>query len=138
MKRGQKESVILKFANPFLVFPQQEGFSRYELIRKLAGTLVDKGFVDHAYIENAMIRERMSATTIGAGIAIPHGHPDLIHQSAIAIATLREPIEWGEEKVSLVSSSQSKAPTRPNPASSSRNLAPHREPGTDRATSLRP
>jgi activator of the mannose operon, transcriptional antiterminator len=102
VQRGQKESVILKFANPFLVFLQQEGSSRYELIRKLAGTLVDKGFVDHAYIENAMIRERMSATTIGAGIAIPHGHPDLIHQSAIAIATLREPIEWGEEKVSIV------------------------------------
>ncbi len=102
VQRGERESIILKFANPFLVFPQQEGFSRYELIRKLAGTLVDKGFADHAYIENAMIRERMSATTIGAGIAIPHGHPDLIHQSAIAIATLREPIEWGEEKVSLV------------------------------------
>ncbi len=48
------------------------------------------------------MREKMSATNIGAGIAIPHANSKYIKQSAIAIATLKEPIEWGTEKVSLV------------------------------------
>jgi activator of the mannose operon (transcriptional antiterminator) len=44
----------------------------------------------------------MSATNIGSGIAIPHANAKFIKQSAIAIATLKEPLEWGNEKVSLV------------------------------------
>ncbi|TKJ00414.1 PTS sugar transporter subunit IIA, partial [Bacillus cereus] len=40
--------------------------------------------------------------TIGAGIAIPHGNPKFIQESVIAIATLKEPVDWGAEKVSLV------------------------------------
>ncbi|MFE6014691.1 PTS sugar transporter subunit IIA, partial [Bacillus thuringiensis] len=64
--------------------------------------LHSKGYVDKEYAENAIIREKMSATTIGAGIAIPHGNPKFIQESVIAIATLKEPIDWGAEKVSLV------------------------------------
>ncbi|WP_201716360.1 BglG family transcription antiterminator [Rossellomorea arthrocnemi] len=97
-----EESILLRYTNPFLVFIQQEETNKYEIIKKLASSLCSKGFVEKEYIESTMIRERMSATTIGAGIAIPHGHPNLIKQSAIAIATLKEPIEWGVEKVSLV------------------------------------
>ncbi|MDI5789005.1 PTS sugar transporter subunit IIA [Bacillus licheniformis] len=44
------------------------------------------------------MREKMSATNIGAGIAIPHANAKLIKQSAIAIATLKEPLDWGSEK----------------------------------------
>lgn len=44
----------------------------------------------------------MSATTIGSGIAIPHANSKFIKQSAIAIATLKEPLDWGTEKVTLV------------------------------------
>ncbi len=39
----------------------------------------------------------MSATTIGAGVAIPHGSPKLIKESVIAVATLRS--RWtGEQR----------------------------------------
>ncbi|MFC3885674.1 BglG family transcription antiterminator [Bacillus songklensis] len=97
-----RESIILKYTTPFLVFLQQDVGHRYELIEKMANALYDKGYVEKEYAHHAIIRERMSATTIGAGIAIPHGNPKLIKQSAIAIATLKEPIEWGPEKVTLV------------------------------------
>lgn len=101
-KRIHEESVLLKYINPFLVFPQQEETNKYEVIKKLASSLYSKGYVEKEYIESTMIRERRSSTTIGAAIAIPHGHPSLIKQSAIGIATLKEPIEWGVEKVSVV------------------------------------
>ncbi|WP_324656066.1 BglG family transcription antiterminator [Bacillus cereus] len=99
---GNKDFVLLNYTTPFLVFLQQEVEHRYELIEKLARSLYEKGYVEKEYIESAIARDRMSATTIGAGVAIPHGSPKLIKQSAIAVATLREPLDWGVEKVSLV------------------------------------
>ncbi|MFJ9304236.1 PTS sugar transporter subunit IIA [Bacillus toyonensis] len=97
-----KDFVMLNYTSPFLVFLQQDIQHPYELIEKLAYALHSKGYVDKQYAENAIIREKMSATTIGAGIAIPHGNPKFIQESVIAIATLKEPINWGAEKVSLV------------------------------------
>ncbi|WP_448162915.1 BglG family transcription antiterminator [Bacillus mobilis] len=97
-----KDFVLLNYTTPFLVFLQQEVEHRYELIERLARSLYEKGYVEKGYIESAIARDRMSATTIGAGVAIPHGSPKLIKQSAIAVATLKEPLDWGVEKVSLV------------------------------------
>ncbi|MDM5157331.1 BglG family transcription antiterminator [Bacillus sp. DX1.1] len=102
IRKEQKESAMLNYTTPFLVFLQQDVEHRYELIEKLAKALYDKGYVEKEYADNAIIREKMSATTIGAGIAIPHGNPKFIKQSAIAIATLKEPLDWGSEKVTLV------------------------------------
>lgn len=99
---GNKDFVLLDYTTPFLVFLQQEVEHRYELIERLARSLYEKGYVEKEYIENAIARDRMSATTIGAGVAIPHGNPKLIKESVIAVATLREPLDWGVEKVSLV------------------------------------
>ncbi|TPV41398.1 BglG family transcription antiterminator [Bacillus dicomae] len=99
---GNKDFVLLNYTTPFLIFLQQEVEHRYELIEKLARSLYEKGYVEKEYIENAIARDRMSATTIGAGVAIPHGSPKLIKQSVIAVATLKEPLDWGVEKVSLV------------------------------------
>lgn len=100
--KEQKDFVMLNYTSPFLVFLQQDIQHPYELIEKLAYALHSKGYVDKEYAENAIIREKMSATSIGAGIAIPHGNPKFIQESVIAIATLKEPIDWGSEKVSLV------------------------------------
>ncbi|MBJ8006857.1 MULTISPECIES: PRD domain-containing protein [Bacillus cereus group] len=102
LSNENKDFVLLNYTTPFLVFLQQEVEHRYELIERLAKSLYEKGYVEREYIENAIARDRMSATTIGAGVAIPHGSPKLIKQSVIAVATLKEPLDWGVEKVSLV------------------------------------
>jgi activator of the mannose operon, transcriptional antiterminator len=101
-ENGFKESVLLKYTTPFLVFLKEEYTSKYELIEKLANTLYKKGYAEKEYSQNAILREKMSATSIGSSIAIPHGHPSFIKHSAIAIATLKNPIDWGSEKVSIV------------------------------------
>ncbi|MCY9373800.1 BglG family transcription antiterminator [Bacillus sp. T17B1] len=93
---------MLNNTTPFLVFLQQEAEHRYELIEQLAIALFEKGYVEKDYAVHAVMREKMAATNIGAGIAIPHANAKYIKQSAIAIATLKEPLEWGNEKVSLV------------------------------------
>ncbi|ARV44648.1 BglG family transcription antiterminator [Bacillus inaquosorum] len=98
----QKSFQMLNNTTPFLVFLQQEAEHRYKLIEQLATALYEKGYVEKEYAIHAVMREKMAATNIGAGIAIPHANAKYIKQSAIAIATLKEPLDWGNEKVSLV------------------------------------
>ncbi|MFO6495710.1 MULTISPECIES: BglG family transcription antiterminator [Bacillus] len=100
--RKKQTFKMLNNTTPFLVFLQQESEHRYKLIEKLAAALYEKGYVEKDYAAHAVMREKMSATNIGAGIAIPHANAKWIKQSAIAIATLKEPLDWGAEKVSLV------------------------------------
>ncbi|WP_413286962.1 BglG family transcription antiterminator [Bacillus mojavensis] len=101
-RQTQKMFKMLNKTTPFLVFLQQESVHRYKLIEQMAMVLYEKGYVEKEYAIHAVMREKMSATNIGAGIAIPHANSKLIKQSAIAIATLKEPLDWGAEKVSLV------------------------------------
>ncbi|PFL64057.1 PTS sugar transporter subunit IIA [Priestia megaterium] len=100
--REQIEFSMLNYTTPFLVFLQEDVEHRYKVIEKLAKVLYEKGYVEEEYAVHAIMREKMSATTIGAGIAIPHANSKFIKQSAIAIATLKEPLDWGTEKVTLV------------------------------------
>ncbi|KEO78999.1 BglG family transcription antiterminator [Paenibacillus polymyxa] len=100
--RAADESVFFKYTTPFLVFPQQEVQHPEQLISKLAQILEDKGYVEPGYVDSVLAREKMSATTIGGGIAIPHGGSEWIRQSSIVIATLKQPLTWGTEKVELV------------------------------------
>lgn len=95
-------SVLGQYTQPSLVFPRLAVGHRYELIELLANRLYEQGFVEQDYAHQALLRERLSSTTIGGGIAIPHGDPKLIRTSRIAVATLQEPLDWQEERVSLV------------------------------------
>ncbi|MCO4851251.1 BglG family transcription antiterminator [Bacillus vallismortis] len=101
-QRENKTFQMLNNTTPFLVFLQQEAEHRYKVIEQLSIALFEKGYVEKDYAIHAVMREKMAATNIGAGIAIPHANVKYIKQSAIAIATLKEPLDWGNEKVSLV------------------------------------
>ncbi len=95
-------SILQMYTSPSLIFPHVQVDHRYELIEMLANELYSQGFVEQDYAHQALLRERLSSTSIGGGIAIPHGDPKLIRESRIAVATLKEPLDWKEEKVSVV------------------------------------
>ncbi|MGZ7444033.1 BglG family transcription antiterminator [Paenibacillus sp. TH7-28] len=95
-------SILQQFTRLSLVFPQAGFGHRFEIIEYLANRLYEQGFVEQDYAHQALLRERVSSTTIGGGIAIPHGDPKLIRSSQIAVATLKEPLDWDQEKVSVV------------------------------------
>ncbi|OKP94467.1 BglG family transcription antiterminator [Paenibacillus sp. P32E] len=97
-----EESVFLKYTTPFLVYPQQEAQHPEQLIAKLAGILEQKGYAEKGYAESVLAREKLSNTTIGGGVAIPHGSSEYISESSIVIATLKHPLSWGAETVHLV------------------------------------
>ncbi|MBF0709342.1 transcription antiterminator [Alkalihalobacillus hwajinpoensis] len=101
-REERRNAVFSNYLQSDLVFVQHDGNHRYKVIEVLSNALYEKGFVEKEYVHQALIRERTSSTAIGSGIAIPHGNPNFIHTPGIAVAVLKEPIEWGEERVNLV------------------------------------
>jgi activator of the mannose operon, transcriptional antiterminator len=93
---------LLQYLKEETMFLNLKKEHRYEVIEELANALYRSGYVEKQYAHSAILREKMSSTTIGAGIAIPHGDPKWIKNSAIAVTTLKQPLEWGTEKVYLV------------------------------------
>ncbi|SFF57014.1 activator of the mannose operon, transcriptional antiterminator [Halobacillus alkaliphilus] len=79
-----------------------EPMHRYQVIEMLGRELVEKKLVSQIFPQRAVMRERTSSTAIGGGIAIPHAPPGEVYESNVSTAVLKEPIEWGNERVSVV------------------------------------
>jgi activator of the mannose operon, transcriptional antiterminator len=97
-----EQNAFSPFLNENLMFFHVDKEHRYEVVEMLATALFDKGYVSKGFIHSSVNRERNSSTAIGGGIAIPHGNPSMVHKSAVAAAIMKKPIEWGNERVSLV------------------------------------
>ncbi len=68
-----------------------------ELIYKLANPLIKKGVVAADFPEHVLDREKKYPTGLpfdGFGAAIPHTDPEFVRKPAIAVATLKQPIQF--------------------------------------------
>lgn len=97
-----ENEVFTPFLSEELVFFNVKKEHRYEVVEMLANALFSKGYVSQGFIHSAVNRERSSSTAVGGGIAIPHGNPAMVEKSALAVAIMEEPIEWGNERVTLI------------------------------------
>ncbi|ASN04293.1 BglG family transcription antiterminator [Virgibacillus necropolis] len=98
----QGNSYLSKLINRDLIYLNVDSEHRFKVVEKLANALFQKGFVDKEFVHSTLFREKSSATSIGGAIAIPHGSPSLVKHSVVAVAVLAEPLEWGDEMVSIV------------------------------------
>ncbi len=71
-------------------------------IRALGGRLRDRGLIDEAYIENTIIRERMSSTAFTDALAVPHALQMTAQRTAIAIGVADGSVGWGDSRVQVV------------------------------------
>lgn len=76
--------------------------SKEELITKYSAMLNEQGFVNQDFGPSALAREQTIPTTLGRGIALPHGSSDHVVQSCILIIKLEQTIEWSGHQVDLV------------------------------------
>lgn len=74
----------------------------YKIVERMANQLVRMQKVEESFTHQALRRERASFTCIGGQIAIPHAKPSSVKQSCLSMAILKQPIQWGEELVSIV------------------------------------
>ncbi len=81
--------------NEDLILAKQTVKDQEEILRKLGGLLYEHQFVKDSYTKAVLEREKVFPTGIATsvtGVAIPHTDSIHVNQSAIAIATLEQPI----------------------------------------------
>lgn len=68
-----------------------------DIIRSLGGILEENGYVKDTYIDAVVAREKIYPTGLpsnGVTVAIPHTDSNHVHKSAVAVAVLKEPVEF--------------------------------------------
>ncbi|QUW22869.1 PTS sugar transporter subunit IIA [Sporosarcina sp. Marseille-Q4063] len=73
-----------------------------EAIRFTGQILVDRGYVEPAYIEKMLEREEMASTFMGNFVAIPHGTDDAkteVKNSGLAIIQVPEGVDFGDGNI---------------------------------------
>jgi mannitol/fructose-specific phosphotransferase system IIA component len=85
---------------------QANAADKIDAIRKAGELLVNSGCVLSPYIDGMLARESSMSTSLGNGVAIPHGiyeNRDHIVQTGISVLQLTDGVDWGEgEKVYLI------------------------------------
>jgi len=85
---------------------QANAKDKEEAIRKAGDLLVETGCVLPPYIDGMLAREQSMSTSLGNGVAIPHGvyeNRDHILKTGISVLQLPGGVDWDEdEKVYLV------------------------------------
>ncbi|SKC88093.1 sigma 54-interacting transcriptional regulator [Maledivibacter halophilus] len=93
IKKDFSETPLAKVIDNELIIVNPNYNTKREALDDLAGLLIKKGYVEEKYLLDVYRRELIEATLID-NIAMPHGEPQNVKKSAIAIAVLKEPIEW--------------------------------------------
>lgn len=78
-----------------LILVNQDVQSKEEIIRKLGNLLYENGFVKETYTQAVLDREIVYPTGLAArvtGVAVPHTDTEHVNQTAVAVATLKNPI----------------------------------------------
>jgi transcriptional antiterminator/mannitol/fructose-specific phosphotransferase system IIA component (Ntr-type) len=85
-----------------LIFPQRSFTDAESTIRFLGSELEAQGAVTTGFIQSCLEREKITHTSIGYGIAIPHGEQPFVSRPAVAVLSLDKPIKWGDDSVELI------------------------------------
>ncbi|SHJ55768.1 BglG family transcription antiterminator [Paramaledivibacter caminithermalis] len=73
-----------------------------QIIIEMCENLEKKQYVKREFMESTLAREKIMATEVGNGIAIPHGDPKEVIKSCIALTILENPLKWKKEMVKYV------------------------------------
>lgn len=93
---------ILDFLDEELVFLNFEGDNKEKVLTFMADGLEKKGYVKDTFLESVMKRETVGNTSLGLGVAIPHGLAGNVLSPAVSIVTLKNSIDWGNVSVDIV------------------------------------
>lgn len=84
------------------IFLNQNISTSEEAILFLTQTSAKKNRKSKDYHKSILKREELGSTSVYTGIALPHADPNSVKVSQLSFITLREPIQWGSNRVSVV------------------------------------
>ncbi|NRD76314.1 transcription antiterminator [Bacillus sp. BRMEA1] len=92
----------LQYLKEELVFLQRNFETREEVLNFLCQRLQSLGLVHQTFLESVLARERLSPTSYGNFVAIPHPITPQTESTFWTICTLKKPIDWGGKRVQFV------------------------------------
>lgn len=101
-KREDHDQSIIRFMSQDLFFPKLDFDNKDDLLAFLCRQLIKQGYADEDYLDYVMQRETIAPTAFGNDFAIPHPIVKVAFKTAIAIATLKKPIPWGNQDIRMV------------------------------------
>ena len=72
------------------------------MIGALGERMRERGIITQAYVDGALARERMSSTAFTDTLAVPHAMEMTARRTSIAIVLNDVPMDWGENRVTVV------------------------------------
>lgn len=73
-----------------------------DVIDIVSKELLNRELVQETFKKGVYEREQIHSTAIGMKVALPHARFETVKKSTLAIVTLTQPIEWGEDEVDLI------------------------------------
>ena len=91
-----KEIDLSKIISKDLLIVDSVSKSKQEVLLELAKLLERKEYITNAvnFLDDVYLRESEGRTGIGNGIAIPHGKSKAVKKTTVAIAVLKNEINW--------------------------------------------
>ena len=97
-RRARLAAALSSYIAPELFVRGLRGLDRDGAIRMLGDRMIAVGVIDHAYVEGALERERLSSTAFTEHLAVPHAMTMTARRTAIAIAVDDVPIDWARRE----------------------------------------
>ncbi|EGT3797244.1 BglG family transcription antiterminator [Clostridioides difficile] len=76
--------------------------SAKDYIRFMGNILYENKYVKPNYIDDVLIREKMSSTAFNNNVAIPHSMKMDALKTGVCLIVNDKPVKWGEEKVQII------------------------------------
>ncbi len=88
--------------DPSLIFVNQDVKDVESLLHFMSSAMEMRGYVSNGFYDSVIEREKVTSTSIGNGIALPHGAQSEVIENKVAIATLKNSLIWEGDKVNIV------------------------------------
>jgi lichenan operon transcriptional antiterminator len=99
---GRSAQNNLPYIKEELVFLQKEFETRDEVLDFLCKQLQYLGLVSEDFLESVLAREKLSPTSYGNFVAIPHPLTPKTDSTFWTICTLVKPVDWGGKRVQFI------------------------------------
>ena len=102
LEQSKLHRIFSEFCVPDLFVPDLDAGNRGEVITVLSDLLKKKGYVGEDFEASVYERERIAPTDLKSGIALPHSIRNAAQRKGMAVAILKNPVQWSVGRVRIV------------------------------------
>lgn len=101
-KSHKQEYTIENLVKQELIILEDEVVTKEEILKKGCKLLYEKGYVKQGFYEDVLRREKISASVLGGGVALPHGMTNLVIKPAVVVMKCAQKTEWNDGCVDII------------------------------------